>query len=995
VTALVVLAAREGMINTPLLRGKALEALERLYESGAPASSRLRLALAWGNIVQSDPQVERAKTLASDAVRPTEVGTGIPAREVNSMQQVRTLYQELRAVGRSADAIRLLSDIANVREEERTAERDELRGQRLARSIGVELAALACLAAEHQVQNDRWQAIQTLDRYEALLLAYEDTMEPGFVTSDWLEIGRLSLDLGLPWAALRRADRGLRIDSERSELRELRDVAFQQARLPAKARLVAELSTLGEVIEAASIGAIGKVADLEEHLRACAVLELEAPMTWTKLWQLLGEVQHLAETTSLSEESVNQALAAARAELPQEALGSIEATVTWLSDMFGPQQVQLPLQLEIYDETIWPRSVDTEACALIVMTCTTDEALDLQVIDRRSGSLVWHGSLEPGRPAYRRWIFENEDGFIPDEQIDIELEAHVNGGKHIQFPITVAVGTSEPSWPDYPAGSLHPSEVPGGDLYGRGQLIRQIVSSFGPTRSRANYLVESVRQMGKTTLLFFIKTAVPDHVLPVYVDLERMENEPERNIWNYVAEQIMREVGREVDQPIQRRRHSDIVNLSQDICSERGKAYVLLLMDELHVLLRDEKYARNVLTELRADLNQPTNRIAVLFADRYTLHESEMKVPSEIWLQLNELRLGPLDQESTESAIRVPCQHRDANFLKETIDEIYAWTNGYPFHVQRLVQNIIELNFRGPWVTALPEDVSNVVPRLVEQDSLFRAGVCRPERIDAEIQCAVAAYLEYEDLRKLLPCLSSEEEWKGTVESFSPQPAELLMTFGDPAKLLTRLESVGLMRRIPDRHEQYELFSPLLERWLRRMRDEHKPLYEGGPALPWRLSVRENVAGMSKEAWLQLDGEVASVCPSAPLRPKAYTGSWDQLVGEANSREAFQAFCQAASQCFVEKRAEPALMRYPWLYLAYHRTRLVRNYFHHIPVTRAAAEAWRQVCTRALGGNFGGDEPKNPEEWRAVQLVVLRTLEIGLRNAIAMAKGADRTGMSG
>jgi len=481
----------------------------------------------------------------------------------------------------------------------------------------------------------------------------------------------------------------------------------------------------------------------------------------------------------------------------------------------------------------------------------------------------------------------------------------------------------------------------------------------------------------------------------VYIDLERVENEPENNIWNYIVEQISLEIGRDPSEPIRGKRHIDVVHLAQEVCATLDKSYLLLLMDELHVLLRDQQYANRVLTEIRADLNQPANRIAILFADRYTLRESEAKVQSEIWLQVSELKLGPLDRESTATAITVPCEHCDAGFLQETIDAVYSWTNGYPFHVQRMVQNIIELNFRGPWVTALPEDVSNVVPLLVQQDSLFREGLCRPERIDAEIQCAIATYLEYQDLCTLLPGISAEDEWKETVKSFSAQPSELLMTFGDPSKLLARLESVGLMRRIPERNERYDLFSPLLEKWLRRQRDERKSLYDGGPSLAWQLSPDENVAAMSKETWLQLDGELASACEqsrvTAPLRVKPYTGSWDLMVAEVRSREAFRAFSQAASDCFVEGRSAESLIRYPWLFLAYHRARLVRNFFHHLPVRREAVVAWTQVCSRALGGNVGDEEPKNPDEWRAVQLVILRTLEIGLRNAIAIVKGAYRS----
>jgi hypothetical protein len=527
-----------------------------------------------------------------------------------------------------------------------------------------------------------------------------------------------------------------------------------------------------------------------------------------------------------------------------------------------------------------------------VLTCARKEPVEVAIGDPQQGAVIWQGRVEPDRPVYTRWTFEREEAFTLDEQIDLLLTLQIGDQPATDFPLSATVGPTEPSWPDYPAGSLHPNEVPGGDLYGRTQFIRQIVSNFTPTRSRANYLIESVRQMGKTTLLFFIKSAAPEHVLPVYIDLERMENEPQRNIWNYIIEQVQNQIGASVDHPIKDKRHADLVQLAQEICASHKKSYLLLLMDELHVLLRDEAHAKSVLTELRADLNQPGNRIAALFADRYTLRESEKKIQSEIWLQLNEIRLGPLDFSSTEAAITIPCEQRDAGFLKDTIKEIYFWTNGYPFHVQRMVQNIIEKNFSGPWVTALPEDVKEVVSTMVEQDSLFRQGLCRPERIDAEIQCAVASILEFKDLLELLPSPSEEDGWGDLAKSFHPQSSDLLISFANPSQMLGRLESIGLMRTTAQSPKQYEIFSSLLERWLRRQRDERKSLYEEGKVRAWSLSVNENVVGMTRDAWLQLDGELGAICEqsriSPPLRPKRFTGSWDLLVSTVNSRESFQ-----------------------------------------------------------------------------------------------------------
>jgi hypothetical protein len=183
----------------------------------------------------------------------------------------------------------------------------------------------------------------------------------------------------------------------------------------------------------------------------------------------------------------------------------------------------------------------------------------------------------------------------------------------------------------------------------------------------------------------------------------------------------------------------------------------------------------------------------------------------------------------------------------------------------------------------------------------------------------------------------------------------------------------------------------LLEKWLRRQRDDQRPLYKDAPRRAWGLSINQNVLDMTKEAWLGLDGQLIGLCKNAgttpPLKPKQYTSSWELLVGPVNSRGAFKAFSQNLQDCFVDDRAESTLVRYPWLFLAYHRARLVRNFFHHQPVSAAAQQAWKQVCQRALGGNARGDEPSNPDDWRAAQLVMLRTMEIGLCSAIATVKG--------
>jgi hypothetical protein len=191
-------------------------------------------------------------------------------------------------------------------------------------------------------------------------------------------------------------------------------------------------------------------------------------------------------------------------------------------------------------------------------------------------------------------------------------------------------------------------------------------------------------------------------------------------------------------------------------------------MDELHVLLRESENPKGVLADFRTDLNEVSNRISLLLAGRYTLAESEKKIDSEYWLQLTPESLDPLDFPSTKNAIEIPCQGTNIRFLPEAISRVYYWTCGYPFHVQRLVQNVLAGNLAGPWVTVLPADVDEAVPGLVNQDRLFQESLCRKDRLDAELQAAIAAVLEWSDLMDLFPSLSEEPEWRELLRQWEP-----------------------------------------------------------------------------------------------------------------------------------------------------------------------------------------------------------------------------------
>jgi hypothetical protein len=89
------------------------------------------LGLGWAQLTAENSKLDEVKELVSAAVQVFDAQTTTSAREVTSMIQVRNLYAELGERGRGPDAVKLLMEIINAREDERSSEDEELTGVRL------------------------------------------------------------------------------------------------------------------------------------------------------------------------------------------------------------------------------------------------------------------------------------------------------------------------------------------------------------------------------------------------------------------------------------------------------------------------------------------------------------------------------------------------------------------------------------------------------------------------------------------------------------------------------------------------------------------------------------------------------------------------------------------------------------------------------------------------------------------------------------------------
>lgn len=954
-------------------------ALDELRQSVYSPSDDLMLTLAWAKLIQTTPDIEGAQTALRDLAQRKEGGPQPPA-EVRAMHQVRAAYEHLTSAGEINKAVDYMTTVIETKSRERqTAVPRGVSSRDLEQNVGVELVARVCLVRAYSTLDESERAIRELDETETMVKENAPLLAQGLLMRDWFELAQAAETLSLPWAAMRYCEQGLKIEPENGGLCQLKE-KLAAATPPEK-----EAQLLGMMLELQSH--IDK--DKNQAMQTAEKLRAFAPVLTKVLNELLDQIDRDEDVDI--EELCDRVGILARMQLPDQAYVEIESLLAWFIRTKGREESRIPVDIDVHDEKIWPKA-DDEREGSCLLTLTSRHDIDrLTVTDPMSERRIWEGSLKAGKTEYARWTVYREDGFAPGAYLDLPLLLRMDnqsGQTTVRTFVNVLVGSSEPIWPTYPTGALAPDDVAGEELYGRLQLIRTITRSLGRKRSQATFFLQAPRQMGKTSLLYFVKRRAPDHVLPVYINLEKewSKHEPS-NLWNYLVQLVLETGSREtMVQPRQSLGEADLIKGVASICDRQNRDYVLLLLDEVHCLFDRSKNANAILASFRDFLNNRDNRIALLLSDRYTRDELEQRCPSEYWAQLSVLAVGPLDQPSTKQAIEFPTRGTDVAFLPETIERLYHRAGGYPYHVQRIAQYALESMYSGPWLTALPGDVDEVVPRMLEQDILFQAGLCRPDRIDAELAEAIAALLEWRDLCDFLPDLLAEAAEAGLTPSrWLPIARAFLAHMKNPDQIIGRLKDIGVMRE-----DGEAFFSPLLELWLKKTRREARGLSGEKGTATWQVISAIDGSTLAARDWQNLDSELvrrAKYRAKPPLKEKTTRADdWETMVREVRSESDFGAFLDAVFRLVIDARDEKGTMiEYPWLFLAYHRTRLVRNFVVHRSNTKPALTAWNAVCTRALGGERSAYWPSAADEWRAFQVALLRTLYAGMHNAIEIA----------
>lgn len=957
-----------------------VNALEELRHSVYKPSEDLMINLVWAQLTQQKPQILSAKKLLQGMVQLVQAGLQ-PAAEVKSMAQVRAAFDRLRSLGENHEAVSYMTTIIETRNRQRQSMGLDITPRDLEHSIGVEFAARVSLVRILYAIGDITRAIRELSDAEDLLKNHVTRLSPGYVTRDWYELATVAKEMGFCLAVLRYCESGLKIETDNPGLLEMKNEVYSKENCKVIEDLNKAVHQLRDVLQSAKLDSQQITSLFSEH----------APLFLKSLNELTQQIERMEDNPDL-EELCDRASAIARLELPETAYLMLPDLNAWVLKMQGGEEIRLPMDVDVYDERIWPRNDDDREGSCLITLSSRVDIKNCILSDPLSERKIWEGELKAGHIEYIRWTFYREEGYTPESFIDLPLQLEVldtTNRSLVRTSLNVIVGNMDPVWPIYPTGALTPDDVPSGELYGRFQLIRTIIRSLGRRRSQATFFIQAPRQMGKTSLLNFVEERSPDYLLSVYINLEKeWSKRNPKNLWNYMIKRLREEsLGKVLTQIEDNFDESNLVMDVADICKNLGKDYILFLMDEFHFLFEKADDPSSLLASFRDFLNIRDNRIALLLADRYTRDELEKRCPSEYWAQLSLLNVGPLDLVSTRQAIEFPTRGTDVSFLPETVDYIYQMTRGYPYHVQRAAQYILENMYSGPWLTALPSDLDSIMAKMLDQDILFQSGLCRPDRIDAELFEAIAALLEWQDLCEFILVLMRESggEEKSDLASWQPDLSSFVSHIKNHYQILARLGDIGVLQ-----DDGTNFFSPMLLQWLKKMRRQRKNISGSSDANGWQLISTTDGVSLSARDWQNLDSELVRRTKyrgKPPLREKtSRADDWEVMVIEVRSENQFVSFIDATFRLFIDDRDEKSsMLGYPWLYLAYHRIRLARNYVVHRSKTQTAMIAWNAVCMRALGGERNAYWPSTSDEWRAIQAALLRTLYAGMHNAIELA----------
>ena len=523
---------------------------------------------------------------------------------------------------------------------------------------------------------------------------------------------------------------------------------------------------------------------------------------------------------------------------------------------------------------------------------------------------------------------------------------------------------------DYPVVALRPEDS--AKLFGRENLLRTLKGSFTPSGPTRIPFLEGVRKVGKTSILYFLASRLPQPFLPVYVNFDKTWT----NAYELMAKEILQvansrtPAASETEEVISNRHEFD--QFLGRIIQRTGCSQVVLLLDEFHTLIdriENKVLPREFLGDLRDIYQGRQQKVSVALADWHWIDELKQRVPAQLWTDFASEPVSFLNELDTREAILSPAQGSALRFERQVTSQIYYWTNGYPWHVQWICTELVNhLNTQKRYA-ALPQDVDLIVKNLLRDDRLFNEGVCRRERISTTNQLAIYTILKALNDKKIDIC-----SWF---------KREVILEANGSVDINKELSRLKYLEIVQEQDNLLRFCSPLHAKWFESKRTKEADIH--GDA----LGVVYDQIGTSEPEFMlpEVSTKVQERCArlkslKAELRTSLipsqqvfhnteFLTEWDDLSVVVLSRNTWVVFIKAMRDVFVKDMIEQldaweGRRKYPDLYRELNSVRERRNLVEHAESVQGREEEERS-CLRDIGKRAA----TSSQEWVRLQVNLL------------------------
>jgi hypothetical protein len=268
---------------------------------------------------------------------------------------------------------------------------------------------------------------------------------------------------------------------------------------------------------------------------------------------------------------------------------------------------------------------------------------------------------------------------------------------------------------------------------GRSDILNKVKGSFHGGIQRESYFLDGIRRAGKTSILHFLPSYLPEHLVPVLINLDDFglsgpmnSASVLRDLCRTVAEST-RTMGNIPATPSLSEFQADPRQMFDAFLASLEKAlagrFPFLMIDEFQDLLQaisrtgtEKNRDTLVLDLLRSRLEN--GRLNAIFTGSVRFDRLSNIMNHRIFGSITPLRVSFLSRDSVAKVLEAGMGQWVA-LPRETVDKIYELTGGYPWLVQTYGSHLVDLVNRERRAVVSPEDAEVITQEVLCNDKLF------------------------------------------------------------------------------------------------------------------------------------------------------------------------------------------------------------------------------------------------------------------------------------